>query len=150
MPHTDRTTTLKACNALVTGASQSISAAIAQRFAAAGANRCPHRPHHELRRQPLAGGLDEAVFRCARHGTVAVPLVADLTDEADRSQIVDLAAAQLGGPVDILVNNAAAGIHLPAAEMAPRHRRLMFEVNFHAPVDLAQAAIPGMRARGGG
>ena len=32
-----------------------------------------------------------------------------------------------------LINNAAAGIHQPAATMALKHRRIMFEVNFHAP-----------------
>jgi NAD(P)-dependent dehydrogenase (short-subunit alcohol dehydrogenase family) len=56
----------------------------------------------------------------------------------------------LGGPIDVLVNNAAAGIHRPAAELSLKHRRIMFEVNFHAPIDLAQTVIPSMRERGEG
>ena len=36
--------------------------------------------------------------------------MADLTDEADRARVVPEAADALGGPIDILVNNAAASI----------------------------------------
>jgi citronellol/citronellal dehydrogenase len=51
------------------------------------------------------------------------------------------------GPVDILVNNAAAAFYLPSAEMTLRRRRLLFELNVHAPLDLIQQVIPGMRER---
>ena len=54
------------------------------------------------------------------------------------------------GPVDILVNNAAAAFYAPTGELPLRRRRLLFELNVHAPVDLAQQVIPGMRARGRG
>ena len=60
------------------------------------------------------------------------------------------AVALLGGPIDVLINNAAAGIHQLSAEMPLRRRRIMFEANFHAPIDLAQAVIPDMRAHGEG
>jgi NAD(P)-dependent dehydrogenase (short-subunit alcohol dehydrogenase family) len=51
------------------------------------------------------------------------------------------------GPVDILVNNAAAAFYLPTAEIPLKRRRLMFELNVEVPIDLAQAVLPGMRAR---
>ena len=51
------------------------------------------------------------------------------------------------GPIDILVNNAAAGIHQLSAEIPLRRRRIMFEVNLQAPIDLAQAVIPMMTER---
>jgi citronellol/citronellal dehydrogenase len=134
---------------IVTGASRGIGAAIAERFAAEGAAvvvtaRTLEQHDH------LAGSLLETVARCERHGARVVPLVADLADADDRARIVPEAEAALGGPIDVLVNNAAAGIHRPAAELSLKHRRIMFEVNFHAPFDLAQAVIPAMRERGEG
>ncbi len=77
-------------------------------------------------------------------------VVADLADEHERTRVVPEAVAALGGPIEILVNNAAAAIYAPLAEMPLRRRRVMFEVNVHAPVDLAQAVVPAMRARGEG
>ncbi|HEX6310916.1 MAG TPA: SDR family NAD(P)-dependent oxidoreductase, partial [Acidimicrobiia bacterium] len=53
-------------------------------------------------------------------------------------------------PVDVLVNNAAAAFYLPTAEFPLKRRRLLFELNVHAPVDLVQAVLPGMVARGRG
>jgi citronellol/citronellal dehydrogenase len=48
------------------------------------------------------------------------------------------------------VNNAAAGVYGSLVDYPLRRRRVMFEVNVHAPIDLAQAAIPGMRRCGEG
>lgn len=134
---------------IVTGASRGIGAAIAERFAAEGADLVVTARTIEPIEQ-LAGSLTETVDRCAAHGARVVPLVADLADADDRSRIVSESEAALSGPIDVLVNNAAAGIHRPAAELSLRHRRIMFEVNFHAPIDLAQAVVPSMRERGEG
>jgi citronellol/citronellal dehydrogenase len=136
-------------NVVVTGASRGIGAAIAERFAAEGASvvitaRTLDQHDH------LTGSLTETAARCARFGGRVVPLVADLADSDDRSRIVPESETALGGPIDILVNNAAAGIHRLAAELSLKPRRIMFEVNFHAPIDLAQAVIPSMRERGEG
>ncbi len=134
---------------IVTGASRGIGAAMAERFAAEGASvviTARTADHHDH----LEGSLAETVARCARFGTRVVPVVADLADADDRARIVPAAVAALGGPIDILVNNAAAGIHQPTATMSLKHRRIMFEVNFHAAFDLAQAVIPSMRERGEG
>lgn len=134
---------------IVTGASRGIGAAIAERFAAEGAAvaiTARTAEHHDH----LEGSLAETVARCAAHGGLVVPIVADLADADDRVRIVPEAVAALGGPIDVLVNNAAAGIHQPAATMSLKHRRIMFEVNFHAPFDLAQLVIPSMVERGEG
>ena len=48
------------------------------------------------------------------------------------------------------MNNAAAAIYEPLAEFPLKRRRIMFEANVHAPLDLAQAVIPAMRAAGEG
>ena len=76
--------------------------------------------------------------------------MADLTDADDRARIVPEAEAGLGGPIDVLVNNAAAAIYQPLADYPLKRRRLIFEVNVHAPLDLAQAVLPGMLDRGEG
>ena len=48
------------------------------------------------------------------------------------------------------MNNAAAAIYLPTPEITLKRRRLMFEINVQAPIDLAQQVLPGMRERGTG
>jgi citronellol/citronellal dehydrogenase len=135
--------------ALVTGASRGIGAAIARRLAADGAHvaitaRTLSTHDH------LAGSLQETAALIGRHGTPAVIVVADLTDETDRQRIVPEATAALGGHIDILVNNAAAAIYQPLAEFPLRRRRLVFEANVHAPMDLAQGVIPAMSDAGEG
>jgi citronellol/citronellal dehydrogenase len=134
---------------IVTGASRGIGAGIAERYAAEGASVVITARTMDPIEQ-LAGSLRETAERCARYGTTVAPLVADLADADDRARIIGESEALLGGPIDVLVNNAAAGIHKPAAELSLKHRRIMFEVNFHAPIDLAQALIPSMRERGEG
>jgi NAD(P)-dependent dehydrogenase (short-subunit alcohol dehydrogenase family) len=135
--------------ALVTGASRGIGAAIAERLAAEGADvaitaRTSERHDH------LAGSLRETAERLGRYGHRVATVVADLSDEQQRAAIVPQAVAALGGPIEILVNNAAAAIYQPLTGFPLKRRRLTFEVNVHAPVDLAQAVIPAMRDAGEG
>ncbi|MCU1374908.1 MAG: gno [Actinomycetia bacterium] len=134
---------------LVTGASRGIGAGIAERMAAEGADvvitaRTLDKHDH------LAGSLTETAERLARYGTKVEVLVADLTDEEGRQDIVPKAAEALGGHIEILVNNAAAAIYMPLATFPVKRRRIIFEANVHATLDLAQAVIPGMQAAGEG
>lgn len=135
--------------ALVTGASRGIGAGIAERLAAEGAAvavTARTRDAHDH----LAGGLTATAERLARYGGDVAVVVADLSDPTDRQRIVPEAVERLGGPFDVLVNNAAAAIYGPLAEIPLRRRHVMFEANVHAPLDLAQAVIPGMRQAGAG
>lgn len=134
---------------LVTGASRGIGAGIAQRVAAEGAlvaitARTLGPSGH------LPGSLEQTAARMSAHGNTVAIVVADLTDEHDRSRIVPEAESALGGHIEILINNAAAAIYQPLAEFPLKRRRLIFEANVHAPLDLAQAVIPAMRAAGEG
>jgi NAD(P)-dependent dehydrogenase (short-subunit alcohol dehydrogenase family) len=135
--------------ALVTGASRGIGAGVAERLAAEGAAvalcaRTLERHEH------LAGSLVATSARLERYATPLAVVVADLTDDEQRARVVPEAEGALGGPIDILVNNAAAAMYDAVAELPLRRRRILFEANVHAPLDLAQAVIPAMRAAGEG
>ena len=135
--------------ALVTGASRGIGAATAQRLAAEGADvaiTARTLEHHPT----LAGSLHETAERLRIFGARVVPIVADLTDPDARAAIVPQAVEGLGGSLDILVNNAAAAIYQPLVDFPLKRRRLTFEVNVHAPFDLAQAVLPAMLRAGEG
>ena len=47
----------------------------------------------------------------------------------------------------MLVNNGAAAVYQSTLEYPLRRRRMMFEVNVQAPIDLTQAVVPGMTAQ---
>jgi NAD(P)-dependent dehydrogenase (short-subunit alcohol dehydrogenase family) len=131
--------------ALVTGASRGIGAAIAQRLAGEGAAvgiTARTLDHHPT----LPGSLTETLAAVEAAGGKGFAIAADLADADDRGRIVAEVESALG-PVDVLVNNAAAAFYLPTAEFPLRRRRLVFELNVHAPLDLAQQVLPGMRAR---
>lgn len=137
--------------AIVTGASRGIGAGIAERLAAEGAAvAIVARTVAAGDRANLPGSLHETADRLRAHGNPVSVIAADLTDGDDRARIVPTAADELGGPIDILVNNAAAAMYAQPSEMSLKRRRITFEVNVHAPLDLAQAALPAMLERGEG
>lgn len=135
--------------ALVTGASRGIGAAAAERLAAEGADVAIVARTLDAH-DTLAGSLRETAARLEPHGGRVAIVTADLTDADGRGAIVPSAVDQLGGPIDILVNNAAAAMYQPLGTFPLKRRRLIFEVNVHAPMDLAQAVLPAMIERGEG
>ena len=140
---------LKGRRAIVTGASRGIGAAVAERLAAEGADVAL--VARTLDRHPtLAGSLQDTAASLAAYAGRAAVITADLTDPADRARVVPEAEAALGGGIDVLVNNAAAAMYQPMSTYPLKRRLLTFEVNVHAPLDLAQAVIPGMVERGEG
>jgi citronellol/citronellal dehydrogenase len=135
--------------ALVTGASRGIGAGVAERLAAEGADvvlTARTLEHHDH----LSGTLRETADRLSRYGRRVEVLVADLSDPDDVAFLVPAAAERLGGPIDVLVNNAAAAIYQPLVDYPLRRRLLTFQVNVHAPLELMQAVIPDMREAGRG
>jgi NAD(P)-dependent dehydrogenase (short-subunit alcohol dehydrogenase family) len=133
----------------VTGASRGIGAAVAERLGAVGASvAIPARTLDAGDKLP--GSLNETATRLRSYGGDVAVVTADLTDESSRATIVPSAVDALGGPIDVLVNNAAAAIYQPLSDFPLKRRRLIFEVNLHAPVDLAQAVLPSMMSRGEG
>jgi citronellol/citronellal dehydrogenase len=140
---------LEGRNAIVTGASRGIGLGIAQRLAAEGANVAISARTVDAH-PSLPGSLNQTLARLRALGSGKhVAIAADLASAEDRARIVPEARAALG-PIDILVNNAAAAIYQSLLDYPLKRRRLMLEVNLLAPIDLAQAVIPEMCQRGAG
>ena len=79
----------------------------------------------------------------------SVALVLDVTDPDAPQQIADR-SVEAFGPVDVLVNNAGAGMNVPVLDTEAADFRTILELNLVAPLRLMQALAPGMRERGEG
>jgi NAD(P)-dependent dehydrogenase (short-subunit alcohol dehydrogenase family) len=137
--------------AVVTGASRGIGAAIAKRFAAEGASVALVARSLEVGSGGhLPGSLDEVAAGIDTGGGRAIAIQADLSDPScDRAAIISRAETELG-PVDILVNNAAACFYLSIDDTSERRLRVAYEVNVITPYLLTKAVVPSMRDRGHG
>ena len=127
--------------ALVTGASSGIGRSTALALAAAGANVALVARRAE-RLKDLAAQIEAG-------GGQAFTRPADVTDETDATGAVEDAVGHFGG-LDILVN--AAGMtqtgKVENGDLADW--RYVFELNFWAGLYTARAAIPALKANGGG
>lgn len=126
---------------LITGASSGIGRAVAEALAAEGAAVAI-----TARR---AGVLEDVARGIAARGGRALPLPGDAAEEADVAAAVE-AAACWGGGLDAVVANAALGLVGGVEHFAPEDWRRMMALNLGGPFLLARAAIPHLRARGGG
>ena len=126
--------------AIVTGGSRGLGRALVEALAAAGWNVVTDGRD--------GAALDAAVDRLGDH-VVGVP--GDVTDPDHRAALVT-AATQLGGGVDLLVNNAG-GLGpspLPSLANYPLDALAeLFAVNVVAPLGLIQAALPSLVERRG-
>jgi len=120
---------------LITGASQGIGAACAVEFARAGASLS------------LTARSEERLRKVAAPG--ALLTAGDITSDADRRRIVERTLERFG-KVDILINNAGAGLYLPAWSAPLEEARWLMELNFFAVLGLTQLVMPRMRARRSG
>jgi NADP-dependent 3-hydroxy acid dehydrogenase YdfG len=122
---------------VVTGASSGIGAATARLAAARGA-RLVLAARRRERIEALAAELPDAV---------AVPT--DVTDAAAVRALVDTAVDRYGR-VDVLVNNAGQGLHVPVEEIDLDDLRAVFELNVVGALAALQAVVPVMRRQGSG
>ena len=122
---------------IVTGASRGIGEAIARRFAAEGGRvLCVARTLTEGS-HPFPGSLESTVAAIREAGGEATALPADLVDPARR----------VYGPVDVLVNNAAAVVLLPIRKFPYSRWIRSFQTIVHAPFVLSQAVLEDMVPR---
>ncbi|MEU3985795.1 SDR family oxidoreductase [Streptomyces sp. NPDC026672] len=73
----------------------------------------------------------------------------DVTDPAAIQRVVDRAAAELGG-LDVVVNNAGYGLFGAAEEATDAQIEHQIATNLTGSIRVARAALPHLRARGGG
>jgi 3-oxoacyl-[acyl-carrier protein] reductase len=133
---------LKGKVALVTGASRRIGRATVLNLARHGADVVVHArvARHEV----------EAVAEEARAlGARALVHLADVTDEEEVRAMMDQVSGTFGG-LDILVNNAAVRRSGPFLETSVQEWREIIDTILTGAFLCSQAAIPLMRARGGG
>lgn len=123
--------------ALVTGATQGIGAAIAERLAAEGATVGVNGRVRDTRMDAVVTAVD------------GFPAVADVSDP-------DAVAAMVGeiertrGPMDILVCNAAYMTMAPFVDHDEDDWWRIIDTNLAGTVYVVQAVLAGMRRRGGG
>jgi len=127
--------------ALVTGASRGIGFAIARALLAEGAT-VAITATDESRVQRAAADLS------AGGGTV-LPLQADVRSHPDTERAVAAVVERFGG-LDVVVNNAGVGVFRPVADMTVDEWQRILDTNVTGVFHVCRAALPHLRARGGG
>ena len=128
--------------ALVTGGARRIGAAIARALHASGYALVVHYRSSAAEAQALLAELNTQ-----RAGSAA-GLQADLLDSAALGRLIADAAA-VHGRLDVLVNNASSFYPTPLGTIDAAQWDDLLGTNLKAPILLAQAAAPWLRAAGG-
>lgn len=126
---------------IVTGASAGIGQATARRLAQQGANVVL-----AARRQERLDALKREI---AGVGGFALPVVTDVTSEADRRRLIE-ETLNYFGRIDGLVNNAGYGQRGPIELVPVQAIRQNFETNLFSLIALTQLVIPVMRQQRSG
>ena len=135
---------LEGKTALVTGASRGIGAAIAERFASAGARVILAARRLGDESDPQKRTLWDVVARIRGRGGEAHPIACDLADPQSRTTLI-AEVLQRFGDIDLLINNAARASYGALTEALPeKDFRKVFEINLFAPRDLILGFLPGM------
>jgi pteridine reductase len=127
---------------LITGAARRIGAAIARRLHMQGYDLALHYQSSEAQMRALAAELE-----AERHSSVLTLR----TDLADAERLPGLIADTVAryGRLDALVNNASVFAPTPLGKIGATDWEAQFAVNALAPVLLAQAAAPHLKAAQG-
>jgi uncharacterized protein len=127
---------------VVTGASEGIGLALAERFAAAG--------HDVLlvarRPEPLSQAA-KAIRAAFKVDAVAVPV--DITSPR-AIPCIEAALARQRAYADVLINNAGMGVAGPFHQNSPEAVMRLVDLNVRAFTALTRHFLPGMRTRGRG
>lgn len=136
--------TLEGKRALVTGASRNLGVAIAERFARGGISVAVNYRTSEAPAKELVARLK------ADTGLRHMAVRADMTQPDEIRAAVASTAEGLGGPVDVLVNNAGPFGITPFAEMAEEEWDRVWDTNVKAAYVAVQEVAPSMKAAGWG
>lgn len=107
-------------NVIITGGGTGLGKAMAIEFARAGANVgiVSRSPEH----------LETGVKAVEAVGGKAASATCDIRDAAQITKAFDEIEAQLGGPVTMLINNAAGNFPVPAERMSPNAWRSVIQI----------------------
>lgn len=134
--------------ALVTGASRGVGAAVAVALAEAGASVACAARSTAATPQRTPGTLDDTVGRIQVGGGQAISVPTNLAD-AEAVEAMVATTVEYFGQLDVLVNNAAITF-VGDVDISLRRHELVMAVNLTAPLVASQAAVPHLRAAGGG
>jgi NAD(P)-dependent dehydrogenase (short-subunit alcohol dehydrogenase family) len=127
--------------ALVTGGSRGLGLAIARELGRLGA--------HVTLAARDAAELDTAREDLASRGIAVSVLVCDLAERGEGARIVEQVIADRGR-IDVLVNNAGVIQVGPIEHMQTAEFEEAMTVHFWSALQTIQAAVPSMKANGGG
>jgi 3-oxoacyl-[acyl-carrier protein] reductase len=127
--------------AIVTGGSKGIGAAIARRFAAAGAAVVVNYASSK-------DDADRVVDDILRDGGKAVAIQADVSKRIDVKRLFAETRAAVGTP-NVLVNNAGVYRFAPLEEVAEAEFRRQFDTNVLSTILMTQEAVNTFGAGGG-
>ncbi|HEY3741022.1 MAG TPA: SDR family NAD(P)-dependent oxidoreductase [Bryobacteraceae bacterium] len=122
---------------IVTGASDGIGAELARILSKLGARLALNARNETKLRAVVPEAADPLI------------VAGDITDDTVRKRIIEESIARFGR-IDAVINNAGAGLYAPAWEVPLDAARMLMELNFFAPLALAQLAAPHMRRRKSG
>ena len=131
---------LSGASVFITGGGSGIGAALTEGFLAQGA------------RVAFVGRSDYAGFAAdlgRKHGAAPLFIRCDVTRTEDLHAAMDR-AAEVHGPISVLVNNAANDQRMPADSVSPADWNDQIAINFSHYFFAAQKGAAMMRARGGG
>jgi 3-oxoacyl-[acyl-carrier protein] reductase len=129
-------------NAIVTGGSLGIGAAVALELAREGANICfTYRTHEEE-----ANRIGQEISEFGRR---SVPVKCDTSVFADAERVVNTGLQTLG-KIDILVNNAGMNWDGVSWKMTEKQWDRVIEVNLKGYFNFSRPIIPHFKARKGG
>ena len=128
---------------LITGASTGIGAAAARAFAQCGARVAIH--YHASR-----DAAEALASEIARKGGDAFTVAGDFASSDDARAVVANAAGRFGR-LDVLINNAGGLVQrVPVAEMTDEFFDRVMDLNVRSLVMASAAAVPHLKAAGGG
>lgn len=131
---------LDGASVFITGGGSGIGASLTDGFLSQGA------------KVAFVGRSDASPFvqeMAEKHGRAPIFFQGDMTD-TEHFQSIITKAAEMNGPIRVLVNNAANDSRHTTAEVTPGFWDWMIEVNLKAYFFATQAVLPGMQAAGRG
>jgi peroxisomal 2,4-dienoyl-CoA reductase len=126
---------------VITGGGTGIGFGVAELLASLGM--------HVVLASRKAEHIDPAAERIRGGGGRASTAILDVRDP-DRVKSIMGQVANEHGRLDLLINNAAGNFYVPSESMSPNAWRSVIEIDLFGTFFCSQAALPLMRASGGG